>query len=88
VSGFFRQKQQKNRAVFLLTAHRLPNIELTLFFNSGSFIENRRNGIWLPSPASQSPDNTVVGCLFSENGGETIKIHPEGELFQEANIFQ
>jgi hypothetical protein len=59
-----------------------------LFFNGCSFIDNKRNGIWLDSPASQSPGNSVIGCLFSGNGEEAIKIHPDGELFQDSNVFQ
>lgn len=59
-----------------------------LFFNGCSFIDNKRNGIWLASSVEQSPDVSVVGCLFSGNGEESIKVHPDGELYQEANVFQ
>jgi hypothetical protein len=59
-----------------------------LFFNSCSFIENKRNGLYLASPANISSNNSVVACLFSGNGEEAIKLHTDGQLFQAANIFQ
>lgn len=59
-----------------------------LFFNSCSFIDNGRHGFFLSSPASESPDNAVVGCLFSGNTGDAVKVDPNGELFQQGNVFQ
>lgn len=59
-----------------------------LFFESCSFLDNNGYGFWLGSPASESPGNSVVGCLFSGNTLGAIQIDPEGELYQEANIFQ
>jgi nitrous oxidase accessory protein NosD len=58
-----------------------------LFFLGCSFIDNGRYGFWLASPASESPDNAVIGCLFSGNASGAIEVHPDGELNQEANIF-
>jgi hypothetical protein len=58
-----------------------------LFFSGCSFFDNNGYGLWLASPSSESPDNAVVGCLFSGNTLGPIEIHPEGELYQEANIF-
>jgi hypothetical protein len=59
-----------------------------LFFNSCSFIKNKRNGIYLDSPVSQSAKNAVVGCLFSENGGEAVKMLGGSALSLASNIFQ
>ena len=59
-----------------------------LFFNSCSFIDNKRNGIFLDSPASLSAKNAVVGCLFSENGGLAIKTLADSSISLASNIFQ
>jgi len=59
-----------------------------LFFESCSFLDNDGWGLYLASPTSESPNNSVVGCLFSGNTLGAIKIDEEGELYQEANIFQ
>ncbi len=57
------------------------------FFVGCSFIDNGRYGFWLASPASDSPGNAVIGCLFSGNVSGAIELHPDGELHQEANVF-
>jgi len=59
-----------------------------LFFNSCSFKDNNGFGFVLASPASDSPNNTVIGCLFSGNIQGAIELDPNGELYQEGNIFQ
>jgi hypothetical protein len=59
-----------------------------LFFNSCSFIDNNGYGFWLASPASESPNNTVVGCLFSGNTQGAIELDINGELYQDGNVFQ
>ena len=59
-----------------------------LFFNSCSFIDNDGYGFWLASPASESPNNTVVGCLFSGNTQGALEVDPNGELYQEGNVYQ
>jgi len=59
-----------------------------LFFNSCSFIDNNGYGFWLASPVSESPYNVVIGCLFSGNTQGAIELHPDGELYQDGNIFQ
>ncbi len=59
-----------------------------LFFDGCSFLDNGRYGLWMASPASESPKNTVAGCLFSGNTMGAIEVHPAGELFQSGNVFQ
>lgn len=59
-----------------------------LFFSGCSFIENTGYGLWLASPSNDSPDNSVVGCLFSGNTSGAIQLDPNGILDQESNIFQ
>lgn len=59
-----------------------------LFFNSCSFIDNDGYGFWLASPASESPNNTVVGCLFSGNTDGALEVAPNGELYQQGNVYQ
>lgn len=59
-----------------------------LFFNSCSFIDNSGYGFWLASPVSESPNNTVIGCLFSGNTLGPVELDAEGELFQVSNVFQ
>ncbi len=66
-----------------------------LFFQGCSFLNNGRYGFWMASPVSQSPQNTITGCLFSENaeiGSEPtctgINISPGGMLFLAGNICQ
>lgn len=59
-----------------------------LLFHGCSFLDNDGYGLWLASPASESPNNAAIGCLFSGNTLGTIEIDPNGELYQEANVFQ
>lgn len=58
-----------------------------LFFSGCSFIDNKGYGLWLASPKSESPSNTVIGCLFSGNTDGAIEVHEDGELNEEANVF-
>lgn len=57
-----------------------------LLFHSCSFIGNALYGLFLDSPATDSPGNAVIGCVFSGNASGAIGIHPEGELYQEGNV--
>ena len=59
-----------------------------LFFDSCSFLDNNGHGLWLASTVDDSPNNAVIGCLFSGNTLAPINIDPGGELYQEANVFQ
>ncbi len=59
-----------------------------LVFESCSFIENNGYGFWLDSPATDSPNNALMGCLFSGNADDSIRLHNEGVLDMEGNIFQ
>ncbi len=59
-----------------------------LFFNSCLFLDNIGYGYYLDSPVSESPYNTVIGCLFSGNTMGAIYLHPDGEINQEANVCQ
>ena len=59
-----------------------------LIFNNCSFIENDGYGFWLASPVTESTNNSVIGCLFSENTLDAINLDPDGELYMTGNIFQ
>lgn len=59
-----------------------------MYFSNCSFLDNERHGLWLASPKTQSPGTVIIGCLFSGNAQEPLNVHPEGELFQNGNIFQ
>ena len=59
-----------------------------LFFEACSFIDNGGYGFWLASPASESPGNTIAGCLFSGNSQGAIKIDQGGVLFESGNVEQ
>lgn len=59
-----------------------------LFFDSCSFIDNDGYGLWLASTVDDSPNNAVIGCLFSGNTLAPINIDPGGQLDQEGNVFQ
>lgn len=59
-----------------------------LFFDSCSFLDNGGWGFYLSSTTVDSPDNTVIGCLFSGNVSGDIYIIAGGSLDQEGNIFQ
>lgn len=59
-----------------------------LLFEGCSFLDNNGYGLYLASPKSESPDNSAIGCLFSGNTQGAIYIDPNGELYQEGNIFQ
>lgn len=59
-----------------------------LLFAGCSFLDNNGCGLYLASPKSESPNVSVIGCLFSGNTQAAICIDPNGELYQEGNIFQ
>lgn len=59
-----------------------------LFFDSCSFLDNGGWGFYLSSTTNDSPDNAVVGCLFSGNVSGDIYIIAGGALDQDGNIFQ
>lgn len=59
-----------------------------LFFSGCSFLDNKRNGIWLASPTSLSSGNAVSGSLFSGNIDTAIKVDAGGSLEQSGNIIQ
>ncbi|RJQ77946.1 MAG: hypothetical protein C4519_13025 [Desulfobacteraceae bacterium] len=56
-----------------------------LFFQGCGFYNNKGHGIWLESTVPGS-NNAVVGCLFSNNGGNCIQDDTGGGLAQTANI--
>ncbi|UCD95412.1 MAG: right-handed parallel beta-helix repeat-containing protein [Candidatus Zixiibacteriota bacterium] len=58
-----------------------------LFFESCSFLESGEYGLCLISSGFESPNNTVIGCLFSGNTLGAILDGP-GLLYKEGNIFQ
>lgn len=59
-----------------------------LLFNGCSFLDNQGYGLYLASPENESPDNSVIGCLFSGNADGAIYVDPNGALYQEGNVFQ
>lgn len=59
-----------------------------LFFDSCSFLDNDGWGLWLASTTADSPNNAVIGCLFSGNVSGAINVDLGGSLDQEGNIFQ
>jgi hypothetical protein len=59
-----------------------------LYFDGCSFLDNAGYGFWLASPASESPNNAVTGCLFSGNTTGAINLDAGALLDAEANIFQ
>jgi hypothetical protein len=61
---------------------------IRLYFDGCSFLDNVGYGFWLASPASESPNNAVVGCLFSGNAAGAINLDPNASLDTEANILQ
>ena len=56
-----------------------------LFFVGSSFLDNNGFGLWLASPASESPNNAVSGSLFSGNSSGAIKLDPKATLTQTGN---
>lgn len=59
-----------------------------LLFDSCSFLDNAGWGFYLSSTITDSPDNTVIGSLFSGNVSGHIYIVAGGSIDQEGNIFQ
>jgi parallel beta-helix repeat protein len=56
------------------------------FFQGCSFFDNSGYGFWLRAPASDSPNNTIIGCVFENNTSGCIKEDPGAYLFQAAII--
>ena len=74
---------------FLSHDDEIPNSGVTkLFFDSCSFVDNNGWGLWLASTTADSPNNAVVGCLFSGNVSGAINVDVGGSLDQDGNIFQ
>lgn len=59
-----------------------------IFFGDSSFLDNIGYGLVLASPVTDSPNNTVIGSLFSGNTLGCINVDPSGALSQSANICQ
>ena len=59
-----------------------------LYFDGCSFLDNVGYGLWLASPASESPNNAVTGCLFSGNTAGAINLDAGALLDLEANVYQ
>jgi parallel beta-helix repeat protein len=57
-----------------------------LFFQGCSFLGNNGYGLWLASPTSESPSNTVIGCVFENNTLGCIKEDSGAYLLQASNI--
>ncbi len=58
-----------------------------LCFSSCSFFNNSRYGIWLASPESESPGNSLIGCMFFGNGASAVNVHENGFLTQSGCVF-
>ena len=56
------------------------------FFQGCSIYDNSGYGFWLRSPASDSPNNTIIGCVFENNTLGCIKEDPGAFVYQAANI--
>jgi parallel beta-helix repeat protein len=56
------------------------------FFQGCSFFDNSGYGFWLRAPASDSPNNTIIGCVFENNTSGCIKEDPGAYLFQASII--
>ena len=59
-----------------------------LFFDSCSFLDNGRWGLWLDSPKHSSPNNTVISCVFSGNSWGGIEVDPGGELNTQESSYE
>lgn len=59
-----------------------------LFFAGCSFLDNSGYGLWLASPAADSPNNVVSSSLFSGNSGGAVKLDDGAALTQEGNVTQ
>ena len=58
------------------------------FFQGCSFFDNSGFGLWLASPASDSPNNTIIGCVFENNTAGCINLDPGATLAQASIICQ
>jgi hypothetical protein len=56
------------------------------FFQGCSVYDHSGYGFWLRSPASDSPNNTIIGCVFENNTLGCIKEDPGALVYQAANI--
>ena len=56
------------------------------YFQGCSFLDHSGYGFWLRSPASDSPNNTISGCVFENNTLGCIKEDPGASVYQAANI--
>ena len=56
------------------------------FFQGCSIYDHPGYGFWLRSPASDSPNNTIIGCVFENNTLGCIKEDPGALIYQASNI--
>lgn len=59
-----------------------------LFFVGCSFLDNNGFGLKLDSTTTDSPNNTVLSCLFSGNSSGCVAVIQGGTLHEAANICQ
>jgi hypothetical protein len=79
--------ENSENGVFL--HHKSPGSDTGVkrfFFQGCSIYENSGYGFWLRAPASDSPNNTIIGCVFENNTLGCIKEDPGANLYQDAII--
>jgi parallel beta-helix repeat protein len=80
---------ENNSADGVFLHHKSPGSDTGVkrfFFQGCSIYDNSGYGLWLRAPVSDSPNNTIIGCVFENNTLGCIKEDPGAHLFQASII--